>query len=109
MRPTRRGLLALAATVPLSLLDSFYIYDRATLPHIAVTWAGGVVWEGRLEDVAIIPGGLRLMALGYIRGYADAPLSSNRTSPSRLVRPYADAGEQASSSRQGRVASPENT
>ena len=71
-----RGFASFSCTVPLSLVDAYYIYDRAGLPHIAVTWAGGVVWEGRLEDVSIVPGGVRLGALGYIRGYADAPYST---------------------------------
>lgn len=72
-----RGFAEFSCFVPLSLVESFYHYDRAGLPHLAVTWAGGVVWEGRLEDVAIVPGGLRLTALGYIRGYADAPYSAS--------------------------------
>lgn len=72
-----RGFASFSCFVPLGLVESFYLYDRATLPHVAVTWAGGVVWEGRLEDVAIVAGGLRLTALGYIRGYADAPYSTS--------------------------------
>lgn len=72
-----RGFASFSCFVPLSITDSFFIYDRPTLPHIAVTWAGGVVWEGMLEDVAIVDGGLRLTALGYIRGYAAAPYSTS--------------------------------
>lgn len=72
-----RGFASFSCFVPLGLTESFYLYDRPTLPHIAVTWAGGVVWEGMLEDVAIVDGGLRLTALGYIRGYAAAPYSTS--------------------------------
>lgn len=56
----------------MSLADAFALYDRATVYHMVATdSAGVVVWEGRLEDIAITPSGIRGKALGYQRAYSD--------------------------------------
>lgn len=61
---------------PCSLIDSWRLYDRPGLPWVAVSGQGGVVWEGRLEDVAIVPGGVRLTAFGGWRAYTDVPYTA---------------------------------
>jgi hypothetical protein len=62
--------------VPMPLHESFSWYDRAGMPHLVVTAHGGVVWEGRLEDVAIVPGGIEFSAFGYWRAYTDLVYTS---------------------------------
>lgn len=56
--------------------DSFLLYDRRGLPHVTLSDCGQIVWEGRLEDVAIVPGGVRLTALGYWRALYDVPYTA---------------------------------
>lgn len=67
------GYASLAAVVPLSVADSFRLYDRAGMLHAWVTGLGATAWEGRIEDVAIVDGGVRLQALGYWRALSDVP------------------------------------
>lgn len=74
------GFATLDAFYPCSLLEAFTIYDRAGLPHVAVTDNSTTVWEGRLEDVAIIPGGVRLKAFGYQRALSDTLYIATHTS-----------------------------
>lgn len=61
------------AFYPCGLAESFRIYDRPGLPHVSVVGNGATAWEGRLEDVAIVNGGVRLKAFGYQRALSDAP------------------------------------
>jgi hypothetical protein len=56
--------------VPMSLTEAFEWYTWPGMPHVVVSDAG-VVWEGRLEDIAIVNGGVSLMALGYSRALYD--------------------------------------
>jgi hypothetical protein len=70
------GFQTYTCVVPLGLLESFYLYDRPGLPHVAVTWQGGVVWEGRVEDVSIVDGGVKLTAFGYWRALYDVPYTA---------------------------------
>ena len=62
--------------LPLTLADAFRLYDRPGILHVSVTFGGLVVWEGRLEDVAIVDGGVRLTAFGYWRALSDAPYTA---------------------------------
>jgi hypothetical protein len=72
----RHGFHTYTCTVPRGLIDSFYLYDRPGLPHVAITWQGAIVWEGRVEDVSIVDGGVKLTALGYWRALSDVPYSA---------------------------------
>lgn len=65
------GFASFECFYPCSLSESFRIYDRPGLPHVEITAFGGTVWEGRLEDVAIVNGGVRLKAFGYQRALSD--------------------------------------
>jgi len=90
MRPMRdmefstgdHGYEALSVFVPMSLEESFLLFDRPGLPEVLCTADGVTVWNGRLEDVEIdsIAGGVRLQALGYWRGYLDAPYTKTHVS-----------------------------
>lgn len=73
------GFAALSCFIPCALDEAFWLYDRPGLPHVVVSDNGATVWEGRLEDVAIVAGadgGVRLTALGYWRALADLPYSA---------------------------------
>ena len=67
------GFEALSAPfIPMSLNEAFEVYDWPGTPHVIVTDTNSaVVWEGRLEDIAIVPGGVSLTALGYQRALSD--------------------------------------
>lgn len=72
----RHGFAGLGCFLSRSLQDSFLLYDRPGLPHVVVTKNGYTAWEGRLEDVAVMGGGVRLGALGYWRALSDVPYTS---------------------------------
>lgn len=64
------------AFYPCGLAESFRIYDRPGLPHVSVVGNGATAWEGRVEDVAIVNGGVRIKAFGYQRALSDAPYTA---------------------------------
>lgn len=70
------GFAALMAFLPGRLVNSFFLYDRPGLPHVHVGRNGATAWEGRLEDVTIVPGGALLGAFGYWRALYDAPYTA---------------------------------
>lgn len=74
----RHGFAALEAPlVPMSLAEAFEVYDWTGTPHVVVSdGAAAVVWEGRLEDISIIPGGVTLRAFGYQRALSDLPYTA---------------------------------
>jgi len=76
IRTNTRGFESLTCFVPMTMQEAFRIYDRAGLPHVVASSHGGVVWEGRLEDVAITGDGIRLTAYGYQRALSDAPYTA---------------------------------
>lgn len=63
--------------VPMSSAEAFQAYEWPGTPHVVVSdSATGVAWEGRLEDIAIVEGGLSLTALGYQRAMLDVPYTA---------------------------------
>lgn len=72
----RHGFLNLSCEAPMSLIDSFQFFDRPGLPHVEVNWNGIVAWAGRLEDPAVLAGGVRVGALGYQRALWDVPYTA---------------------------------
>lgn len=72
------GFAALEAPlVPMTLVEAFAVYDWPGTPHVVASDPGaGVAWEGRLEDIAIVPGGISLTALGYQRALYDMPYTA---------------------------------
>jgi hypothetical protein len=72
-----RGWAECACFVPMGLSEAFQLYDRAGCLHVQLAdSASGVVFQGRLEDVAINGGGVTLTALGYARALSDAPYTA---------------------------------
>lgn len=58
--------------IPMGLLEAFECYDWPGTPRAVVSDpVMGVVWEGRVEDVAIVEGGISLVAFGYQRALRD--------------------------------------
>lgn len=74
----RHGFASLDATfIPMSLSESFAAYEWPGTPHVVVSdQSTGVVWEGRLEDIAIVDGGISLSAFGYQRALSDMPYTA---------------------------------
>lgn len=72
----RRGFADLSCAVPMSLEEAFLLYDRPTLPHVSCFGDGATAWQGRLEDVSILRGGVRLQAMGYRQALFDAPYTA---------------------------------
>lgn len=71
------GFESLTATLAMPLAPAFALWDRPGLPHVVVSGpAADVVWEGRLEDVALTDGGVALTALGYWRALSDVPYTA---------------------------------
>jgi hypothetical protein len=66
-----------APLVRMALDEAFRVYEWPGTPHVVVSnQATGVVWEGRLEDIALVPGGVSLGALGYQRALSDVPYTA---------------------------------
>lgn len=74
----KHGFSSMNATIePLSLYDAFAAYNWPGLPHVVVSdHSAGVIWEGRLEDITIVDGGIALEALGYQRAMWDVPYTA---------------------------------
>jgi hypothetical protein len=69
-----RGYAECNGFIPLSLAESFMLYDRTGLPHVRFSdTSSGVMYEGRLEDVELTDGGVNVTALGYARALSDTP------------------------------------
>lgn len=63
--------------VSMSLAEAFEVYEWPGIPHVVVSdSATGIAWEGRLEDIAIVAGGVSLTALGYQRAMYDIPYTA---------------------------------
>lgn len=72
-----RGYAECTGFIPLSLQDSFLLYDRPGLPHVRFSdTSSGAIYEGRLQEVAIVGGGVHVTALGYAIAMSDAPYTA---------------------------------
>jgi hypothetical protein len=61
----------------LPLNQAFEVYEWPGLPHVVVgDTAAGVIWEGRLEDIGVVDGGIALTAFGYQRAMHDVPYTA---------------------------------
>ena len=68
------GFASFTKFVPMSLQDSFRFYDMIPRTYLKVSNGVETAFEGRIEDRAIVPGGLEVTALGYWRAFTDAPV-----------------------------------
>jgi len=67
-------LLECVAEMPLEL--AFVYYDLVPKSWLVLSSGGGIVWEGRVEDRAIVTDGLRLRAFGAWRAMMDVPYTA---------------------------------
>ena len=65
-----------AGDIPMALTEAFEVYTWPGTPHVVVSDGGAVIWEGRLEDIDIVAGGVSLAALGYQRALYDLPYTA---------------------------------
>ncbi len=61
--------------VNMSVDEAFNVYGWPGIPHVVISFYG-VIWEGRLEDIAIVEGGVQLGAFGYWRALGDVPYTA---------------------------------
>ena len=65
-----RGYQDLTAFIPMSRAAALLWVGRGVC-HVEVNAGATRVWEGRLEDVKPVPGGIEIKALGYARALTD--------------------------------------
>lgn len=74
---SRHGFAAATWRVEMELYEAFAVYDWPSTPHVVISdAAAGRVWEGRLEDIAIVDGGVQFGAFGYWRALTDVPYTA---------------------------------
>jgi hypothetical protein len=63
--------------VPMTQAQAFEVYSWPGLPDVVVIDQAGVeVWNGRIEDKRIVPGGVSITAFGYFRAFYDVPYTA---------------------------------
>lgn len=67
------GFASLSAFIRLPQFEAFRWFDQYGLPWLQVNAEAAVVWEGRLEDVDLVDGGIRVVALGAWSAFNDLP------------------------------------
>lgn len=67
------GHAAMTCFITCRMAEAFALYFRPYPLHATVSYQGFKVWEGRVEDKTITPGGISLTGLGYWRAFSDAP------------------------------------
>ncbi len=70
------GFRSLECVVEMPLELAFVYYDLVPKSWLVLSSGGGVVWEGRVEDRAIVADGLRLGAFGAWRALMDVPYTA---------------------------------
>lgn len=70
------GFEALTAFVPMSDEAAFRFYTMPGVPWALLSPGWGIAWEGRVEDVAVVDGGLEFTAFGNWRALSDRPYTA---------------------------------
>lgn len=76
------GFADLTAFVQLPPPQAFAWFDRAGLPWIEA-WGDELAWQGRLEDVRLVDGGIQIVALGAWSAFGDVPYTATPASPTQ--------------------------
>lgn len=72
-----RGFAEASGFIPMGIQEAFLLYDRPGLPHVRFSDdSSGAIYEGRLEDVNIVNGGVNVRAMGYSRAMTDVPYTA---------------------------------
>lgn len=66
----------LSAFVPMPMFDAFRFYNGVTVPHLIISDGAFIAYEGRVEDIAIVDGGIQIGAYGYWRAMFDTPYTA---------------------------------
>lgn len=66
----------LSAFVPMTPFEAFRFYSEVTVPHLVVSDGAFAAYEGRVEDISIVDGGIQIGAYGYWRAMFDTPYTS---------------------------------
>lgn len=77
------GFATLTAFIPLRQQEALLWYDRPGLPWIEVYSSAGLAWKGRLEDVSLVTGGIRIGALGAWSAFGDIPYTATPAPPTQ--------------------------
>lgn len=75
------GFATCTGFIPMSPPEAFSWFDRPGLPWVQVNAPGVVAWEGRLEDVRLMAGGISIVALGAYSVFGDVPYTDTPASP----------------------------
>ncbi len=67
---------SLTATIPMTEESAFRWYARTGVLWAVLSALGHIVFEGRIEDVAIVAGGVQFVALGPWRSLSDRPYTA---------------------------------
>jgi Tfp pilus assembly protein PilV len=70
------GYKSLETFLPMPLSEAFFFFTLTGVAHVEVNWGVKRVWEGRLEDLSIVSGGVKLTALGYWSALHDVPYTA---------------------------------
>ena len=81
------GYKSLSAFIPLPFAEAMLFYNRPGTPHLELTYSGSCIWQGRIEDVSIVAGGISIVAFGYYRAFADQLYTATHTAaaPSAII------------------------
>lgn len=70
------GFEALTAFVPMPEEEAFRWYAMPGVAWAVISGSAGIAWEGRVEDVAVVDGGLEIGAFGAWRALSDLPYTA---------------------------------
>ncbi len=71
LETNEHGYSQLSGRCPLRLAEAYLEFSRRRAMTVRAVYNGLTIWEGRLEDVRLIDGGLELTAMGYQRALSD--------------------------------------
>lgn len=70
----RHGFLRLSGTIDLGVVAALEFYSKVSAPYIRLGTGGEIAWEGRIEDVSLLGGGvIQFNALGAWSALSDIP------------------------------------
>lgn len=71
-----RGFAAFKCFVPMPIEDAFWYYEQPPTRHLRIRDGIDTAFAGRLEDRAVVDGGLQVTAMGFQRAFSDIPYTA---------------------------------